>query len=85
MEWGILKASDTIKKAADNAGYSLRGVSQALGKSPNYIASSVGRGSNMQADTLAGALAVCGYALAAVPFDSVPPDALVIDAPGEDA
>lgn len=78
-----MKASDTIKKAAENAGYSLRGVSQALGKSPNYIASSVGRGSTMQADTLAGALGVCGYALAAVPLDSVPPDALVIDPPGD--
>lgn len=78
-----MDSKEALKEAAKNAGMTLRSVSLAMGKSENLLASTLNRGSTPRVDTVAGALGVCGYALAAVPLDSVPPDALVIDPPGD--
>lgn len=76
-----MECKEALKTAAKNADMTLRSVSLAMGKSENLLASTLNRGSTPRVDTVAEALAVCGYALAAVPLASVPPDALVIDAP----
>ena len=76
-----MKAYDTVRAAAADAGLSLSELSRSLGRPSNYVANGAARGSTPQADTLAAMLAPCGYVLAAVPCDQVPAGALVIDAP----
>ena len=80
-----MDACEVVKYAAKDAGKSLRALSVDVGRHPNFWGNTVSKGSTPKADTLATALHACGYALAAGPLASVPPDALVIDAPGEDA
>ena len=53
-----------------------------MGKTAPYVANSAARGSTPKCDTAAAMLAVCGYALAAVPVSDLPPSAIVIDPPG---
>lgn len=76
-----MKAYDTVRAAAADAGLSLSELSRSLGRPSNYVANGAARGSTPQADTLAAMLEPCGYVLAAVPADDVPASALVIDAP----
>lgn len=72
-------AMDVLKQAATNADVPITHIGRAMGKRDNYVSSTLRQGSTPKADTLAAMLAPCGYALAAVPLDSLPPDALVID------
>jgi hypothetical protein len=50
-----------------------------MGKSANYIGSTLNQGSTPKADTLASMLEPCGYSLAAIPKEDLPNSALVID------
>lgn len=65
-------------------GVPLSHIGAAMGKAPSYVNSGITRGSTPQADTLAAMLDVCGYALAAVPLEDVPPTALRIDPPKDE-
>lgn len=56
-------------------------VAARLGKSRAYVSNGKSRGSDPSTGNAAAMLNACGYVLAALPADSVPPDALTIDAP----
>lgn len=75
---------DVVIDAANDAGLSLSQISRRLGKAPNYIANGVGKGASPRLDSATAMLAACGWSLAAMPSDAVPPDALVIDPPDQD-
>lgn len=75
---------DVLSSAAAAAGVSESAIGRNLGCASNYVARSKSRGSVPSVDNAAAMLGACGYVLAAVPRDSVPPDALVIDAPAVD-
>lgn len=70
-----------IKEAAKAAGIPTTHIGPAMGKTAPYVANSAARGSTPKCDTAAAMLAVCGYALAAVPVTDLPASALVIDPP----
>lgn len=74
-----MKTGDAIKAMAKDSGRSVRGVSQAMGRNPDYLGMTLSRGSVPKADTLARAAEACGYRLALVPAGSLPDDSLVID------
>ena len=70
-----------IRKVVEKSGIGYANASKALGKSDPYLNSTLSRGSIPRADTLSAICAVCGFTLCAIPSDSVPDTALVIDAP----
>lgn len=78
-----MKAFDAVKEAAKNSGIAITRIGVEMGKPANYVSNGASRGSSPQCNTCAAMLDVCGYALCAVPRDSVPSDALVIDPPGD--
>jgi len=75
-----VKAIETVRIAAQTSKTPLSRVSTDMGHARSYVARIATRGSTPRADTLAAMLAPCGYALAAVPVDDLPPSALVVDA-----
>lgn len=80
---------DAVRGAVGASGKSMRAVSEDMGRSSNYVYSSLEqsqrKGGGLHSATLAGIANACGYSLALVPHDQVPPDALVIDPPGTDS
>lgn len=74
-----MNTEQVIREAASISGNSLRSVSSSMGKSANYIGSTLNQGSTPKADTLASMLEPCGYSLAAIPKEDLPNSALVID------
>ena len=74
---------DAVRKAVDASGKSMRAVSEELGRSSNYVYSSLEqsarKGGGLHSATLAGIAGVCGYSLALVPKGKEPPGSLVID------
>lgn len=68
-----------VKAAAAARGISVRQVLLKAEKAESYIAKAINRGSSPTTDTAAQLLAPCGYVLAAVPAEDVPPTAIVID------
>lgn len=74
-----MEAIEAVKEAAKKSGVTYAAIADAMGKRPNYISSTARQGGSQQANTLAAMLEPCGYKLAAIPSDSVPDDALVID------
>lgn len=76
-----MRAIDAVKQAAASAGVPITHIGRALGKRDNYVSAIATRNSSPQCNTAAAMLAPCGYALAAVPVDDLPPSALVIDPP----
>lgn len=78
-----MDAMSVVKEAARVAGVPTTHIGPALGKAAPYVANSASRGSTPRCDTEAAMLAVCGYALAAVPLADLPPSALVIDPPAQ--
>lgn len=79
-----MKAMEAVKGAAKAGGVTYSAIGDAMGKRPNYVSVAINKGLTPQADTLAAMLAPCGYSLAAVPTDELPPSALVIDPPPKD-
>ncbi|MEG0303876.1 hypothetical protein [Gordonibacter sp.] len=80
-----MDALDALSKAITKSGEGTRKLSSALGKSDGYISATIAqsrrKGGGLHSATLASVADVCGYSLALVPHDTVPPDALVIDPP----
>lgn len=75
---------DVLQEAAEASGVSLNAVGVAIGRSASYVSSSRARGSVPSVDNAAAMLAACGWSLAAIPSDDVPPSALVIAPPDAD-
>lgn len=76
-----MQAVDALKAAASAAGVPTTHIGPAMGRAATYVATMAAKGSTPRADTLAGMLSVCGYALVAVPLADVPASGVVIDAP----
>lgn len=76
-----MNTNEAMRAAVDNAGLSLRSASLALGKSENWLSSTLQRNGSSSGDTLARLGEVCGYSLALIPKGMEPSDALVIDPP----
>lgn len=75
---------DVLQEAAGASGVSLGSVGVALGHARSYVSAAIARGSVPSVDNAAAMLAACGWSLAAVPSDDVPPSALVIAPPDAD-
>lgn len=75
-----MEAMEVVKAAAKSRGKPITSIGPSLGYASNYVSGAISRGSCPQANTLANMLAVCGYRLCAVPAESTPSEALVIDA-----
>lgn len=76
-----MDAMGAVKEAARATGTPTTHIGPAMGRASTYVASAASRGSDPLTGTTAAMLAVCGYALAAVPVSDLPPSALVIDPP----
>lgn len=74
---------DAIKETAARAGVSLRAASLSMGKSGDYISIAIrngrARGSRLKVDTLENIAHQFGYAVALVPADNIPSDAIELD------
>ena len=75
-----MDAMGVVKAVAKRRGIPIRQIGIRMGKVPNYVSASLNGGRVPQASTLANMLAVCDYKLCALPSESVPDDALIIDA-----
>ncbi len=64
--------------AADNAGIPTTHIGPKLGLSREYVATGKSKGIDPSTTTAARLLSACGYVLAVLPVDSLPPGALVI-------
>jgi len=71
---------ETLYTAANNSGVPTTHIGPKLGLSREYV--SVGKSNGVDPGTMTAArlLGACGYVLAALPADSVPADALRIEA-----
>ena len=80
-----MQTLDAINKVISESDLTVRGVSQAMGKSDGYIssviASSKRKGGGVYSATLAGVADVCGYDLMFVPKGKAPEGAVAIDPP----
>lgn len=80
-----METLDAIAAMIERDGSSKRAISERMGKSPNYLASTIEQAKRKNGDaraaTLAALAAATGHRLAAVPVDDVPASALVIDPP----
>lgn len=76
-----MNTNELMKALINKKGLSMRGASLALGRSPNWLASTTGKPGSSEAATVAELAEICGYKLAAIPADDVPDSALVIDPP----
>lgn len=79
-----MEVTAAVRAMIAGAGLRIVDVSRALGKTDNVLTASLARaakGGGMSTSTLAPAAEVCGYRLALVPADNLPPDALTIDPP----
>lgn len=76
---------NAITETIERDGSSMRAISERMGKSSNYLASTIEQAKRKTGDAHAGTLAAlakaCGHELAIVPREDLPPSALVIDPP----
>lgn len=79
-----MNTNELMKLLINKKGLSMRGASLAMGRSPNWLASTTGKPGSSEAATVAELAEVCGYKLAAIPADDVPDTALVIDPPNKE-
>ena len=84
-----MNTTEALRAIIADTGESNRVISARMNRSENYVTSLLRQaermGADMNASTVAGIAAACGYALALVPVDRVPEGAVVIDAPSRDA
>ena len=78
---GYMTEDAALRTLAKAAGYSLAELSRAAGRSGNYVASLLGRGSSPTLSTTALLAEAAGYSLAFVPRVDLPRSAIVIDSP----
>ena len=74
-----MDTTSAVRAMVQRSGMSARAVSQAAGRTPDYLGSILYRGSSPSLATAADLAAPCGYAVALVPVADLPPSALVID------
>ena len=74
---------EVLNKAKHDAGLSDRALSEKVSRSSGYFSALKAQKRALKAATLARLLGACGYALAAVPFEALTSNALVIDADGK--
>lgn len=70
---------DALRHVTDSAGVSMRAASRAAGRDATFAGSAAARGSQPRTDTAAALLDACGWALVAMPADSIPDGAICID------
>ncbi len=70
---------DAVYIAAGKRDITIEKLSLSMGHASNYIASAVSRGSQPKVDTATKILGACDFALCAIPRESVPDEAIVID------
>lgn len=73
---------DVLKECGAQANISMRSIGARLGHNLSYVANQKSMGRTPSVTSAARMLDVCGYALVAVPKDSVTEDSLVIDPKG---
>lgn len=76
-------AMEVLKQAAQDSKTPLAHVGVAMGKTPQYVNTTIARGSTPKADNLAKMLDVCNYGLYAMPYGDVPSNALQITYEGQ--
>lgn len=74
-----MKPIDAVKEAASRTGTPITAIGPAIGKTKTYVSSIAGKESRPRCDTLVSMLGACGYKLCAIPRDSVPESAIVIE------
>ena len=79
-----MDTNEAMRRAVSNAGLSLRSASLAVGRSENWLSSTLQRNGSSSGDTLASLGEVCGYSLALIPKGKEPEGALVIDPPSSE-
>ena len=75
---------DVVNKVKADSGLSDRALSERLRRSSGYFSALKAQNKDPQTSTVVRILGACGYVLAALPGDSVPPDALVIQSGADD-
>lgn len=80
-----MQVLDAITGIVTASGRSWRDISNAMGKSDNYLSATVAQSKRKAGDvrsaTLAEVAAACGYALVLVPEGEVPDGAIKVDPP----
>lgn len=76
-----MEAMNALATAAKTAEVPTTHIGPKMGKGANYFSAVKSRGSVPRCDTMAAMADVCGYKLALIPRDKVPPSAVVIDPP----
>lgn len=76
-----MRDTDALRTLAESAGLSLSALSRAAGRSSNFAANSINRGSSITLATAATLAAAAGYSLAFVPRADLPRGAIVIESP----
>ena len=74
-----MDTNSVMQEMTRSAGLTMKQASLDMGRSANWLSSTLSRPGGSEAATVASLAEVCGYALAAVPVDDLPPSALVID------
>lgn len=70
---------DALAEASRAAGMTSADVARSAGRAASFISASHSRGSQPRTDTAAALLDACGWALVAIPADSIPAGAIRID------
>ena len=76
-----MNTNNAVRNAIKSAGMTLDGVSLAMGKSKNWLSSTLAHTESSKASTVAQIGGVTGHALALVPREDLPASAIVIDPP----
>ena len=70
---------DVLYTAAEKSGIPTTHIGEKLGLNRAYVAVGKNKGTDIGTSKAARLLGACGYVLAALPADDLPPGALVID------
>ena len=83
-----MNTTEALRAIIADTGESNRVISARMNRSGNYVTSLLRQaermGADMNASTVAGIAAACGYALVLVPVGKVDGDMLVIDPPSKE-
>lgn len=70
---------NVLDEVMNKSGMNQSTTSKRMGRASNYISVMKAKGSIPSVNNAAAMMAACDYALVAVPRDSIPDDALIID------
>lgn len=74
-----MESKEALRSIVRSSGMSMRSISVAIGKTPNYLASTTKNDSSPLADTMAEIADVCGYDLKLEKRDGT--ETIIIDPP----